>query len=449
MNIDNQIVKVPKSLSKSNKAIKLVLSTNKSNCAPKRFRIGELVTMMLMIAFISSSAQAAKMLFRSNFGSGVTVTTPYGYFPSGNGAWQQITGTDKETGYSWPVKAFGSNFSGLQLITMDPINSSTIGNYVTNEIRSVSGPKGKTTNEIFQNVKIKGDVGTAGSQSPFIFLRPSTIGDVKNLYMTYWIKYPVDLADKLDSTVSSGNWRTHFEFKTGGYGGNTGSGDYRIIINIMKGADGKLSWLTKGDNVANGPFSKVTYWYEYNDIVPVPVGEWLKFEVYWHRSSGSDGRFWAAVNGQEIIDYNGPNMGDYNLPITRIMPHNAYSGGSGPVESHITGLEIWDGFPCGIGVSCHNFDTIAPTVPVSPKGTLRKYSTFGSTSLSWTASTDAIGVAGYAIYRNGIKIGVSTTTSYTDIISGSATGTLYSYTVKAFDAAENFSNSSSAVTVTH
>lgn len=449
MNIDNQVVIATKPPTAVNKAERPFLSTTKHNSVSKSLQIGKLITMMLIITFVSFHAQAAKMLFRSNFGSGVSVNAPTNFFPSGNGALQQITGIDKETGYSWPVTAFGTNFSGLMLITKDPVTSTTIGDYITNEVRSVSGPKGKTINEVFQNVKIKGDVGQASSQSPFMFNRSSKIGDIKDFYMTYWIKYPADLTEKLDSTVSAGNWRAHFAFKTGGYNGNDSSGDYRIAINILKDADGKLYWLTKGDSDANGPIPRTTYWYEENRIVPVPVGEWLKFEVYTRRSSGSDGRFWAAVNGQEIVDYQGPNMGDYNLPITRLMPHNAYSGGYGPVESHITGFEIWDGFPCGDGVSCYDFDKVAPTIPASPKGTLRKYSTFASVALSWTASTDAVGVAGYAIYRNGIKIGVSITPSYTDTITGSAKGTLYSYTVKAFDAAENFSSSSSAVKVTH
>ena len=48
----------------------------------------------------------------------------------------------------------------------------------------------------------------------------------------------------------------------------------------------------------------------------------------------------------------GTEPGDHGLPVTRIMVNNAYSGGSPTVESHTTGLEIWDGFPCGDGVSC-------------------------------------------------------------------------------------------------
>lgn len=449
MNIDNRVVTVTALPLIVDGAIQSNLSTPKAIYTSKLFRIGKLVAMMIIIAIVSAQAQAAKMLFRSNFGPGVTVNAPTNFFSSGKGALQHITGIDKETGYSWPVKAFGTNFSGLMLITKDAVTSATIGDYITNEIRSVSGPKGKTINEIFQNVKIKGDVGEASSQSPYMFNRSSTLGDVKDFYMTYWIKYPADLTEKLDPTVSAGNWRAHFSFKTGGYNGNDSSGDYRIAINILKDTDGNLYWLTKGDSDANGPVPITTYWRDDNRVVPVPVGEWFKFEVYSHRSSGSDGRFWAAVNGQEIVDYHGPNMGDYDLPITRIMPHNTYSGGYGPIEAHITGFEIWDGFPCGDSVSCYDFDKAAPTIPASPKGTLRKYSTFASVALSWTASTDAVGVAGYAIYRNGIKIGVSITPSYTDTITGSAKGTLYSYTVKAFDAAENFSSSSSAVKVTY
>jgi hypothetical protein len=348
----------------------------------------------------------------------------------------------------WPVAALGSDFSGLQLIAVDPITSSTIGNYISNQIRSVTGPKGTAVNELFQNVKIKAPIGTGGSQAPLIIKRPWTIGDVNNLYITYWFKYPADFPNKLDNTVSAGNWRAQFEFKTGGYN-NTAGGDYRLVMNVLKGKDGLLYWRTSGDNQANGPWPKIEYWAVENHVTPVPVDKWFKFEVYWHRSSGSDGRIWAAVDGQEIVDYYGPNMGDYNLPITRIFVNNAYSGGYATVESHSTGLEIWDGFPCGNGISCHNFDIVAPSTPTSPTGVLANFSTAASVSLSWKASSDNVGVAGYSIYRNGTKIGISTTASYKDVLSGSAKGALYSYTVKAFDTSDNLSGASSAVSITY
>ncbi|MGZ0020678.1 hypothetical protein [Nitrosomonas sp. wSCUT-2] len=310
---------------------------------------------LIFICLVVSVAHAEKgLLFKSNFGAGISINAPHNFYATGNGAWQEITGLDSETGYSWPVKAFGARFSGVQLITIDPVTSETIGNYIVNEIRKVVGPNGESVNALYQNVKIKGAVGQAGSQAPFVFVRPYTAGDVKDLYLTYWIKYPADLADKLDATVSSGNWRTQFEFKTGGYDGNDGSGDYRIITNIYKHTDGKLYWMTKGDSQANGPIPRITYWLEDNRVVPVPVGEWFKFEVFWHRSRGKEGRFCAAVNEREIVKYQGSTMGEYNLPVTRIMVNNAYSGGHGPVESYTTGLEIWEVIPAArMGKFCY------------------------------------------------------------------------------------------------
>ncbi len=77
-------------------------------------------------------------------------------------------------------------------------------------------------------------------------------------------------------------------------------------------------------------------------------------------------------------------------------------------------------------------DTTAPSVPqnVSAAST-----SAGTALVSWTASTDNVGITGYEIYRNGTLVGTTASVSYTD--SGLAGGTSYSYTVKAFDAAGN------------
>ncbi|SDX62509.1 hypothetical protein [Nitrosomonas oligotropha] len=413
-----------------------------------RFSVTRTILFVLISAlcFLAPVTHAANLLFKSNFGPGVSLGTPTGFYR--NGAWQHILGADKETGFSWPIKALGADFSGIQMITIDPVDSTSVGEYITNEIRQVTGPKGNLVNELFQNVKIKGDLGQAGSQAPLLINRPWTIGDVNDLYITYWLKFPADFPSKLTRDVPGAGWRDMFAFKTGGYL-NDWRGDYRVSIVILKGTDGQLYWQTKGDNVANGPWPRVDYWTIDNRTVAVPVGKWFKFEVYWHRSKGSDGRFWAAVDGKEIVDYFGPNMGGYNLPITRIIISNPYSAGYPTVESHSTGLEIWDGFPCGEGVSCSNFDTAAPSTPTSLTLKLYDYATAAGVGLSWSASSDAIAVAGYNIYRNGTKVGQSTTTSYRDVIYGSSTGSLYSYTVRAFDAAGNLSLPSPAALTTY
>ncbi|MBI5734049.1 MAG: hypothetical protein HY973_03870, partial [Candidatus Kerfeldbacteria bacterium] len=88
-------------------------------------------------------------------------------------------------------------------------------------------------------------------------------------------------------------------------------------------------------------------------------------------------------------------------------------------------------------------DTTAPTVPTGLSATAVSSS---GINLSWTASTDAVGVTGYKIYRGGTQIGISATTSYSD--TGLTASTLYSYTVAAYDAAGNTSAQSSSASAT-
>jgi hypothetical protein len=314
------------------------------------------------LALISTTTTTtAKKLFASNFSKGVYLSDLYGYYPNGKGAWQDLKGVDSETGYTWSPAALSKNipgtiFTGVQWITYASSTPEEIKSSLSSEIREVTGPQGAPVNELFTAVNKKGPLGVGSAQAEFMISRDHRYGDVTDMYITYWAKHPADLIDKLDPSVSSGNWHAQFEFKTGGYE-NTGNGDYRIQTTIIKNTEGKLYWMSKGDNVANGPWPRIDYWIERNYEIPVPLDKWFKFEVFWHRSTGADGRYWAAVDGQVLVDHKGPNMGDYNLPINRIFFAPAYSGGNTPVESHVTGLEIWDGFPCGVGVSCYSSST--------------------------------------------------------------------------------------------
>ncbi|WP_043433567.1 fibronectin type III domain-containing protein, partial [Cystobacter fuscus] len=69
-----------------------------------------------------------------------------------------------------------------------------------------------------------------------------------------------------------------------------------------------------------------------------------------------------------------------------------------------------------------------------------------SVTLSWSASSDNVGVTGYDVYRNGSLAGSSTSTSYT--VGGLSASTAYSFSVKAKDAAGNVSAASSTLSVT-
>src|SRR5439155_10072754 len=98
-------------------------------------------------------------------------------------------------------------------------------------------------------------------------------------------------------------------------------------------------------------------------------------------------------------------------------------------------------------------DQTAPTVPSSLTTSSQ---TSNSVQLNWSASTDSggAGLAGYKIYRqrgSGARLPVGTvgssTLTFTDrpLQSG---GTSYTYTIVAFDNAQNHSTASNAVTIT-
>lgn len=63
-----------------------------------------------------------------------------------------------------------------------------------------------------------------------------------------------------------------------------------------------------------------------------------------------------------------------------------------------------------------------------------------SVSLTWSPSTDVVGVTGYKVYRNGSFLSNASCCSYID--STAAASTQYTYTVTAFDAASNESSAS-------
>ena len=87
-------------------------------------------------------------------------------------------------------------------------------------------------------------------------------------------------------------------------------------------------------------------------------------------------------------------------------------------------------------------DTQAPT---APGGLVSTGQTSTTIALSWTGSTDNVGVAGYRVREGATVVGTPTGTALT--VTALAPSTAHTYTVVAFDAAGNVSPSSNAVTV--
>jgi chitodextrinase len=85
-------------------------------------------------------------------------------------------------------------------------------------------------------------------------------------------------------------------------------------------------------------------------------------------------------------------------------------------------------------------DTTPPSVPAGLSAAAVSSSQI---NLSWSASTDNVGVTGYKVYKNGTQIATATGTSYSD--TGLNPSTTYSYSVSAYDAAGNTSPQSGTV----
>ncbi|MES2971554.1 MAG: fibronectin type III domain-containing protein [Patescibacteria group bacterium] len=91
-------------------------------------------------------------------------------------------------------------------------------------------------------------------------------------------------------------------------------------------------------------------------------------------------------------------------------------------------------------------DTTPPAAPTNPRTTTTP--TYNKVDLAWDVSTDNVGVTKYQVLRNNTAIGNPTGTTFSDTpTTGLAAGTTYSYTVKAYDAANNASAASNALNV--
>src|SRR5258708_14264332 len=86
------------------------------------------------------------------------------------------------------------------------------------------------------------------------------------------------------------------------------------------------------------------------------------------------------------------------------------------------------------------------TPPTTPTGLTAAVAGSTGANLSWSASTDNVGVTGYIVRRNGVQVATPTTTSFAD--TGLSAPPTYSYTVAARDAAGNISPNSASVSIT-
>ena len=136
------------------------------------------------------------------------------------------------------------------------------------------------------------------------------------------------------------------------------------------------------------------------------------------------------VAGNDWIDYAGPIMQNYD---TGKQVSTRSIDRAGNISPEYTIL-LRDAVAA---------DTQAPGVPYNLTFT---GATQTSASLAWSAPTDNVGVKGYEIYRDGVKVGMTYGTTVTCLPL--TPGKSYNFTVRAYDEAGNISDDSAPLTIT-
>ena len=150
----------------------------------------------------------------------------------------------------------------------------------------------------------------------------------------------------------------------------------------------------------------------------------------------NNNKFWTLY--YPTVGAFGPSGNDVDLMNTAANSVGAFSGGL--VNNVITGSWVHDHY---IGDPGPTSDTTPPTVP---NGLASADISATGFTVTWSPSSDNVGVTGYEVFLDGVSQGVVTVTSKT--FTGLDSGTEYAVTVRARDAAANWSDQSSALNVT-
>lgn len=349
---------------------------------------------LLVLAFFNALAQAPATYYNAAAGlSGANLKTALsqiitaGHIPKTyNNLYNGYVSTDSDNFYENDgsvLDIYSENPAGTDPYVYQHTSSSQCGNY------SVEGDCYNREHIVPQSL--------FGSAMPMYsdinFIRP-TDGKVNGYRSNFPFgkvgitSYISQNGSKLGTSVSSGYSGTVFE-PIDAFKGDVA----RMIFYFVTRYESQLSGFSSGNMLGNSAYPGLQTW-ELNQLLA------------WH-----------------LADPVSP------MEISRNNASYVYQGNRNPFIDHPEyAAQIW-GTPV--------VDTQAPTAPAN---LITSNPSSNSISLSWTASTDNIGVTGYDIYKDGTFY--ATVTGTTATVSGLNPSTTYNFYVVAKDAAGNASTAS-------
>jgi len=168
----------------------------------------------------------------------------------------------------------------------------------------------------------------------------------------------------------------------------------------------------------------------------------------------------TAISSSQIDIHWSPSTDNVGVAGYRIYRNGVQAGTAPGASYHDTGLKPGTSYryravsyDAAGNVSSASDEVSATTLPPPDKKRPTAPSRLKAAAvssyeigLSWKASTDNVGVAGYRVYRNGTQVAATASLSYGD--SGLSPAVKYSYKIAAFDAAGNVSAMSAAAATT-
>lgn len=212
---------------------------------------------------------------------------------------------------------------------------------------------------------------------------------------------------------------------------------YSYIVKAQDAA-GNLSSASTSLNTSTLPGNLANVYYK-------PASAWAAVNIHYAPTGG----VWTSVPGLAMT-LACPGWFSYKVNLgTATGAQAAFNNGAGLWDSKNganyaigTGVSAIQNGAISLSDPCLGADVTPPSVP---SGLSVANLTSTSANIKWAASSDAVGVTGYQILRDGVLIGSTAALTYLD--TSLSAGKSYSYTVRAFDAANNISNPSSALQV--